>query len=57
VVLEIGCHSNRVNSKGSVTAGKDADFLVFDTDLFTAEHAGISYVKPSEVYLGGKKMN
>ena len=35
----------------------DADFLVFDHDLLTAEHAGISFNKPREVYFGGKKMN
>ncbi len=43
--------------KGSITAGKDADFLVFDTDLLTAEHNGFSNNKPQEVYLGGKKQN
>lgn len=43
--------------KGSITAGKDADFLVFDTDLLTAEHNGFSNNKPKEVYLGGKKQN
>ena len=29
-------------SKGSIEAGKDADFLVFDNDLLTAEHEGFS---------------
>ena len=43
-------------SKGSIEVGKDADFLVFDNDLLTAEPAGLSYNKPSEVYIGGKKM-
>jgi len=43
--------------KGSIEAGKDADFLVFDKDLLTAEHEGFSYNKPAEVYIGGKKMN
>ena len=43
--------------KGSIAAGKDADFLVFDNDLLTAEHTGFSYNKPQEVYFGGKKMN
>ena len=45
------------NSKGSIEAGKDADFLVFDNDLLTAEHEGFSYNKPTEVYFCGKKMN
>jgi hypothetical protein len=45
------------NTKGSITAGKDADFLVFDNDLLTAQHEGFSYNAPKEVYFGGKKMN
>ena len=43
--------------KGSIEAGKDADFLVFDKDLLTAEHEGFSYNKPAQVFFGGKKMN
>lgn len=35
---------------------KDADFLVFDNDLLTAEHEGFSYNTPKEVYFGGKKV-
>lgn len=42
--------------KGSITAGKDADFLVFDKNLLTAEQEGFSCNKPAEVYFGGKKM-
>ncbi len=42
--------------KGSIEAGKDADFLVFEKDLLTAEHEGFSYNSPDEVYLGGKKV-
>jgi predicted amidohydrolase YtcJ len=42
--------------KGSIEVGKDADFLVFDCDLMTAEHEGLSYIMPGEVYFGGKKM-
>ncbi|MBR1477688.1 MAG: amidohydrolase family protein [Lachnospiraceae bacterium] len=45
------------DKKGSITAGKDADFLVFDNDLLTAEHEGFSYNKPADVYICGKKMN
>ena len=43
-------------AKGSIAAGKDADFLVFDNDLLTAEHEGFSHNKPIEVYFGGKEM-
>ena len=42
--------------KGSITVGKDADFLVFDKDLLTAEQEGFSYNKPTDVYFGGKKV-
>ncbi len=45
------------NSKGSIEAGKDADFLVFDNDLLTAEHEGFSHNMPSEVYFCGRKPN
>ena len=45
------------SSKGSIEAGKDADFLVFDNDLLAAEPHGFSYNKPAEVYFGGVKMN
>ena len=43
--------------KGSITTGKDADFLVFDNDLLTAKHEGFSYNMPRDVYFVGKKMN
>ena len=43
--------------KGSIEVGKDADFLVFDNDLLTAEHEGFSYNKPRDVYFKGQKMN
>ena len=45
------------DKKGSITAGKDADFLVFDNDLLAAPHEGFSYNKPEDVYFCGKKMN
>ena len=45
------------DKKGSITVGKDADFLVFDNDLLTAEHEGFSYNKPTDVYFAGKKVN
>ena len=44
-------------AKGSITPGKDADFLVFDKDLLTAEPEGFSYNMPAEVYFEGKKIN
>ena len=43
--------------KGSITTGKEADFLVFDNDLMTAEHEGFSHNKPADVYICGKKVN
>ena len=45
------------DKKGSITVGKDADYLVFDNDLLTAEHEGFSYNKPTDVYFAGKKVN
>ena len=44
-------------AKGSIEVGKDADFLVFDNDLLTAEHEGFSCNKPKDVYFCGKKVN
>ena len=43
-------------AKGSIEAGKDADFLVFDNDLLAAEPEGFSHNMPTEVYIGGKKV-
>ena len=45
------------DKKGSITVGKDADYLVFDKDLLTAEQEGFSYNKPTDVYFAGKKVN
>jgi imidazolonepropionase-like amidohydrolase len=45
------------DKKGSIEAGKDADFLVFDNDLLTAEHEGFSHNKPSEVFICGEKVS
>ena len=45
------------DTKGSIEAGKDADFLVFDNDLLTAKHEGFSFNKPRDVYFCGKKVN
>lgn len=44
-------------SKGSIEAGKDADFLVFDKDLLTTDKEGFSYNKPTDVYFAGKRVN
>ena len=44
-------------SKGSITPGKDADFLVFDNDLLAADHEGFSNNMPRDVYFCGIKMN
>ncbi|MBO5598660.1 MAG: hypothetical protein J5943_08670 [Oribacterium sp.] len=38
-----------------IEAGKDADFLVFDKDLLTAEKEGFSHNMPRDVYFCGKK--
>ena len=43
-------------SKGSIEVGKDADFLVFDSDLLTAEQQGFSHNMPEDVYFCGNKM-
>ena len=45
------------DTKGSIETGKDADYLVFDNDLLTAEHDGFSNLGPGEVYFTGKMMN
>ena len=45
------------DKKGSIEVGKDADFLVFDNDLLTAEHEGFSHNKPKDVYICGKRAN
>jgi len=44
-------------SKGSIEAGKDADFLVFDKDLLMAEHEGFSHNMPRDVYFCGRKVH
>ena len=44
-------------TKGSIEAGKDVDYLVFEQDLFTAEHDGFSNNLPVEVYYAGRRMD
>lgn len=41
--------------KGSLEAGKLADFIVMDMDLLQADMSTIRDAKPSAVYVGGKK--
>jgi len=43
--------------KDSIETDKDADFLVFDRDLFASEKDGFSNNLPQDVYFGGKKVN
>ena len=52
----VGDEAGLAAYEGSITVGKDADFLVFDNDLLTAEPEGISHNKPRDVYFCGKKM-
>ena len=52
----VGDEAGLAAYEGSITVGKDADFLVFDNDLLTAEHEGFSYNTPKEVYFAGKKV-
>ena len=44
-------------TKGSIEAGKDADYLVFDTDLLTADPDGLSNILPVDVFYYGQKMH
>ena len=43
--------------KGSIEAGKDADYLVFDTDLLTADPDGLSNILPVDIFYAGQKMH
>lgn len=45
------------SAKGSITVGKDADYLIFDKNLLETPAEGLSFNKPAEVYFCGKKMN
>ena len=44
------------SAKGSIEVDKDADYLIFENNLLTAEPQGFSFNKPEEVYFSGKKM-
>ena len=49
--------NNKIKCNNGTFIGKDADFLVFEKDLLTAEKEGFSYNKPTDVYFAGKKVN
>lgn len=42
--------------KGSIEAGKDADYLIFDEDLRSIEPHKLSFVEPKQVYFSGKQV-
>jgi predicted amidohydrolase YtcJ len=42
--------------KGSIEAGKFADFIILDKDLMTVPEADILKVKVLKTYLGGEKL-
>ena len=43
--------------KGSIETGKDADYVIFEEDLLTADPSRFSHISPKEVYFSGVKMN
>ena len=43
--------------KGSITVGKDADFLIFKENLLTVDPRGMSHILPETVIFKGQKMN
>ena len=45
-----------LDRKGSLEAGKDADYLVFEEDLLHTAPEGMSRIRPKEVYFNGIKM-
>ena len=42
--------------KGSIEAGKDADYLVFDEDLTSTDPHRLSHMEPKQVYFAGKQV-
>lgn len=42
--------------KGSIQAGKDADFLVYEEDFFKRDVNGLSQLEPVAVYFSGKQI-
>lgn len=43
--------------KGSIEVGKDADYVVFNEDLFNYEPSKLSHLSPSEVWFEGEIVN
>ena len=44
------------NRKGSIEVGKDADYIIFNEDLFNVNPSTFSHISPSEVWFEGKKV-
>jgi hypothetical protein len=44
------------NIKGSIEAGKFADFVILDTDLMTAPEKNILNTKVLETFVAGKRV-
>lgn len=42
--------------KGSIEAGKDADYLIFDEDLTSMDPHRFSHLEPKQVYFAGKQV-
>ena len=42
--------------KGSIEAGKDADYLIFDEDLTSIDPHKFSHIEPKQVFFAGKQM-
>ena len=49
--------NNNIKCNNGTFVGKDADYLVFDNDLLTAEQDGFSHNMPTDVFICGKKVN
>ena len=43
--------------KGSIEAGKDADYIVFDEDLFNEDPSKFSHFSPREVWFAGEQIH
>lgn len=47
---------NMDDVKGSITVGKDADYQIYNEDLFEVSPSTFSHISPSEVYFAGKQV-